>query len=187
MPSHAQAARVAEGSLDLAICWVQTDDLDEHRLDARPVGADRLYAVSVGQRTSPVEAKDTVVLLDADSASWSSWNRYGEQFAGDTGAATVPIDDGGITGPTFFEHVRRLRRPVLNSPKGQTTPVPPDLVQRKVIRPTPMWIWSLVWRHDEDSPAVHAVVDALTSDVGPLDLGDDAWLPAGDPHRRSRA
>ena len=28
MPSHTQAARVADGSLDLAICWVQTGDLE---------------------------------------------------------------------------------------------------------------------------------------------------------------
>ena len=56
--------------------------------------------------------------VDADAASWSSWNRYAEQFAADTGARVVRIDDGGVTGPTFFEHVRRLRRPVLNNPEG---------------------------------------------------------------------
>jgi DNA-binding transcriptional LysR family regulator len=27
LPSHTQAARVADGSLDLAICWIQSDDL----------------------------------------------------------------------------------------------------------------------------------------------------------------
>ena len=47
---------------------------------------ERLYALSVGTDTSPVEAKEMLVLLDADEASWSSWNRYAEQFAADTGA-----------------------------------------------------------------------------------------------------
>lgn len=48
MPSHAQAARVADGSLDLAICWVQRADLAALSLEARLLGADRLYAVSPG-------------------------------------------------------------------------------------------------------------------------------------------
>ena len=183
MPSHAQAARVAEGGLDVAICWAQTADLAAMGLDARFVGADRLYAVCTGSHTSAVAAKDTVVLVDADTASWSSWNRYGEQFAGDSGARLVSIDDGGITGPTFFEHVRRLRRPVLNSPKSQTAPVPPDLVARPVIHPAPYWTWSLVSRHDEGRPTVLAVIEALAGDVSPLRLDGDAWLPADDPHR----
>jgi DNA-binding transcriptional LysR family regulator len=75
LPSHAQAARVAEHSIDLAICWVQTTDLAAHDLDARLIGADRLYAVCVGSDTAAVEAKDTVVLLNTDTAGWSSWNR----------------------------------------------------------------------------------------------------------------
>jgi hypothetical protein len=95
----------------------------------------------------------------------------------------VVIDDGGITGPTFFEHVRRLRRPMLNSPRGQTAPVPADLVARPVIRPAPYWTWSLVSRLDEGRATVLAVIDALAGDTDPLGLDDDAWLPVDDPHR----
>ena len=50
LPSHTQASRVADRSIDLAICWVQADDLVNHDLDARLIGADRLYAVSAGSR-----------------------------------------------------------------------------------------------------------------------------------------
>ena len=183
MPSHAQAARVADGSLDLAICWVQTSDLESLGLAARLIGVDRLYAVGIGTDTSPVEAKDTVVLLDPDEATWSSWNRYGEQFAADTGAHTMRVDDGGITGPDFFEHVRRLGRPVLNNPKGQETAQPKGLVRRPVVRPTPLWTWSLVWRRDEANPSVRAVIDAFTGDAGNVTVDASDWLPAGDPHR----
>ena len=184
MPSHTQAARVSDGTLDLAICWVQTSDLESLSLDAHLIGVDRLYALCVGSDTSPVEANDTLVLLDADTASWSSWNRYGEQFARDTGARIVRIDDGGVTGPTFFEHVRRLRRPVLNNPKGQNTPEPKDLVRRSVVHPAPLWTWSLVWRRGEDSAAVRAVIDAFIRDTSDLGVDDAAdWLPAADPHR----
>jgi DNA-binding transcriptional LysR family regulator len=188
MPSHTQAARVADGSLDLAICWVQTADLESLSLDAHLIGVDRLYAVCVGSDTSPVDAKDTVVLLDADTDTWSSWNRYGEQFAADTGARTVRVDDGGVTGQEFFEHVRRVRRPVLNNPKGQDTSEPRDLVRREVVRPTPLWTWSLVWRRGEDNAAVLAVIDAFTSDTADLAVDDgSAWLPAADPHRAGTA
>jgi DNA-binding transcriptional LysR family regulator len=184
MPSHAQAARVAEGSLDLAICWVERSDLDALSLGARLVGTDRLYALSPGVESSPIQARDVTVLVDADEASWSSWNRYAEQFARDTGAHVVRVDDGGVTGSTFFDHVRRLRRPVLNNPKGQNDATPADLVRRPVVAPAPMWTWSLVWRRGEDTATVGAVIDAFTDGVDRSVLDDaGVWLPSDDPHR----
>ncbi|WP_236060156.1 LysR family transcriptional regulator [Actinacidiphila acididurans] len=183
-PSHAQAARVADGSLDLAVCWVRTVDLDRLGLSARLLGADRLYAVATGKDTGDVPARDTTVLVDDDTTSWSSWNAYAEDLARDTGARAARISDGGITGPAFFDHVRRSRRPVVNSPKGQTTQLPPDLVRRPVVAPRIHWTWSLVRRRDEDRAAVLAVVDALCDDVGDLGIRTpDDWLPADDPHR----
>ncbi|MEU5481188.1 LysR family transcriptional regulator [Streptomyces mirabilis] len=183
-PSHTQAARVAAGGLDLAVCWVRTEDLEERGLRARLIGADRLYAVAGGDDTSDVAARDTAVLLDDDTTSWSSWNVYAEELAQDTGARAVRISNGGITGPAFFDHVRRCSRPVVNSPKGQTTPLPPDLVQRPVTAPEIYWTWSLVWRENEDRPAVLAVVDALCDGVGDLGIrAPRAWLPDGDPYR----
>lgn len=184
MPSHAQAARVADGSLDLAICWVQRADTAALSLDARPVGTDELYALDVGANTSPVRARDVTVLVDADDASWSSWNRYAEQFAEATGATVVHVDDGGVTGSTFFDHVRRLRRPVLNNPKGQNDATPAGLSRRPVVAPAPLWTWSLVWRRGEQNPGVLAVVEAFTRDAPPTPLVvADAWLPQDDPHR----
>ncbi|MFJ8934980.1 LysR family transcriptional regulator [Streptomyces sp. NPDC102365] len=183
-PSHTQAARVADGSLDLAVCWVRTEDLERRGLRARLIGADRLYAVAAGDDSSDVAAQDTAVLLDDDTTSWSSWNTYAELLARDTGARAVRITDGGITGPAFFDHVRRSGLPVINSPKGQTTPLPADLVRRPVVAPEIHWTWSLVRRASEDRPAVLALVDALCDGVGDLvPHAPDAWLPEGDPHR----
>jgi DNA-binding transcriptional LysR family regulator len=184
-PSHAQAARVADGSLDLAVCWVRTQDLEEYGLSARLIGADRLYAVAAADDTSDVRAQDTAVLLDDDTTAWASWNLYAAQLARDTGARAVRICDGGITGPTFFDHVRRSRRPIINAPKGQTAPLPADLVRRPVIAPQVYWTWSLVWRRGEERAAVLAAVHALTDEV--CDLGihsPDAWLPDSDPHKQ---
>ena len=73
---------------------------------------------------------------------------------------------------------------MINSPKGQATPVPKDLVARPVVHPTPFWTWSLVSRRGEDRPTVRAVIETLTGDIGTLGLdGHDAWLPTNDPHR----
>ncbi|MGA5463383.1 LysR family transcriptional regulator [Mycobacterium sp. NPDC050041] len=181
MPSHAQAARVAERAIDLAICWVDEDDLAALGLRADIIGADRLYAVAPGPDASEVDARDTVVLLDADSASWSSWNRYAECFARDSGAKAVRIDDGGITGTAFFEHVRRLRRPVLNSPKDRTGSLPPDLVRRPVVRPQPYWPWWLVWRDDEPRAAVNAVIAALATGSPATRGAGEWWGTSGRP------
>ncbi|MCK0177458.1 MULTISPECIES: LysR family transcriptional regulator [Mycobacteriaceae] len=184
MPSHAQAARVADGNLDLAICWVERTDLDALSLEARLVGVDRLYAVGPGRDGAPVDAREVTVLLDSDQASWSSWNRFADQFARAVGARVIRVDDGGVTGSTFFDHVRRLRGPVLNNPKGQHDVTPPDLIRRPVLHPEPIWTWSLVWRLDEPNPLVHSLVDAFTGDVDRSALtAPGVWLPARDPHR----
>ncbi|BCF86035.1 LysR family transcriptional regulator [Rhodococcus qingshengii] len=187
VPSHAQAARVADGSLDLAIAWVRKTDVAQHALSARLLGADRLYAVSTGEDTTPVRARDVVVLVDDDTASWYSWNVYAEELARDTGAQILRINDGGITGPAFFDHVRAVGRPVVNSPKGQTITLPSDLTARPMIDPAAIWTWSLLCRENETRPAVLAAVDALTG--GTTDLGiheDGRWLPMDDPYRRTR-
>lgn len=189
LPSHTQAVRVAERALDLSICWVQRRDLDEYHLAARLIGADLLYAVSPGSEAAPVAAKDTVVLLDSDESSWWSWNRFAEQFASDTEARIEPSEDGGVTGAAFFDHVRRLGRPVLNNPRDHNAPLPTGLVRRPVVGPQPFWTWSLVSRRDERRPSVAAVIDALTKRVDDSGLykrllDASAWLPKDDPYLR---
>nr|WP_179953718.1 LysR family transcriptional regulator [Lentzea guizhouensis] len=188
VPSHAQAARVADGSLDLAVCWVRGADLDRLGLAADLLGADRLYAVSPGTDTSPVRARDIAVLVDDDVTSWQSWNEYAEELAGFSGARVVRINNGAVTGPAFFDHVRRCVTPVLNSPKGQTTPLPPDLVARPVVEPEVLWTWSLVRRADEVRPSVLAAAEAIAREVGDLGLHrSGVWLPADDPWRATRS
>jgi DNA-binding transcriptional LysR family regulator len=183
MPSHTQAGRVVDGSVDLAIAWILTDAIAEHKLEARYLGADRLYALSVGPNDSPVQAKDLAVLVDADTATWSSWNAYAEEFAHATGARLEYTTDGGITGQALFDHVRRLGRPVLNSPKRFAIQTPPDIVQRPVVAPTPYWTWSLISRRDEPRAAIQAAVKALTHNVAALHLDPaTTWLPANDPY-----
>ncbi|MFF0338299.1 LysR family transcriptional regulator [Kribbella sp. NPDC004875] len=181
MPSHTQAGRVADGSIDLAICWVRATDLAEQELTGQLLGVDRLFAV--GRDESPVRAADAGVLVDADTAAWASWNIYAVEFARATGASVVRIDDHGITGPAFYDHVRRLGRPVISSPKRDATPLPRGLVRRPVVDPVPVWTWALVSRRSETRPAVLAAVEALTQDVA-IDFDPAVgWLPSDDPFR----
>lgn len=183
LPSHHQVARVAAGALDLAICWAQTIDLAAHCLDACVVGTQQLYAVSVGTDTSPVDACDTIVLVDADSEIWSSWNRYAKQFAAATGARIVQTNNGGIAGPSFFDHVRRLGQAVMTAPLLQTSAIPRDLRQRP-IQPIPLWTWSLIWRSNDTRQIVRAVVDALVARMTRLDFdAATMWIPANDIQR----
>jgi DNA-binding transcriptional LysR family regulator len=157
LPSHTQAARVAEGGLDLAIAWMEAD-IERLNLAAHLLWYERLEAVMPrahrATREPIVPAADLTVLVDIDEASWSSWNRYACAFADATQASVIKIDDGGIAGPAFFDHVARLRRPVLDSPKRHAAPMPPTLSRRPIRSPVPVWAWALFHRRDDARPAV---------------------------------
>jgi DNA-binding transcriptional LysR family regulator len=188
LPSHTQADRVAEGTLDVAVTWVTAGHARRHGLTAHLLRAESLHAVGPGMAsTEPIAAQQLTVLVDADESAWSSWNRFALAFAGATGARVVRIDDGGIAGDAFYAHVRRIGAPVLASPKRHTAVAPPSLGQRPVAAPVPVWTWSLVHRDDDDRVSVRGVVDALLAAARSRDwLTPPAqrwWVPDDDPHR----
>jgi DNA-binding transcriptional LysR family regulator len=188
LPSHTQAARVAEGSLDLAIAWVDEADIEQLNLAAHILCYERLDAVLPGAhraaRHQSVPAAEITVLVDIDEASWSSWNRYASAFAEANQVSVTKIDDGGITGPAFFDHVVRLRRPVLHSPKRHAAPMPPTLTRRPVRTPAPVWSWALLHRADDTRPMVARAASTLieyASALGWRTLPSERyWPPAGE-------
>jgi DNA-binding transcriptional LysR family regulator len=186
LPSHAQADRVAEGSLDLALAWVDNSGAETRGLRAHLIRAEPLHAVGPGA-AEPVPAAGVTVLVDSGNPTWSSWNRFANEFAADAGARVVKIDDGGITGDAFYTHVRRLRVPVLESPKRHTSATPPSLGQCRVTDPVPVWTWSLLHRADDDRPAVGHVVESVVafaeSKTWRTAPACRWWVPADDPHR----
>jgi DNA-binding transcriptional LysR family regulator len=188
LPSHAQADRVAEGTLDVALTWVTAGQARERGLAAHLLRAEPLRAVVPGLASAePIAAERLTVLVDADESAWSSWNRFAEEFAAATGARVVRIDDGGIAGDAFFVHVRRIGSAVLASPKRHTAVSPPSLGQRPVADPVPVWTWSLVHREDDDRVSVRGVVESLLAAARNHDwLTPPAgrwWVPDDDPHR----
>ncbi|OBA61157.1 LysR family transcriptional regulator [Mycobacterium sp. 1100029.7] len=188
LPSHVQADRVADGTLDVALAWITQEQATNRRLAAHLLRAEPLHAVAPGGKSSEyVEAQRVCVLVDADKSAWWSWNRFAEAFAADTGARVVQVGDGGITGDAFYAHVRKLRVAVLASPKRHTAVAPPRLVQRAVAKPTPLWTWSLLHRQDEARAAVRSVVDSLLAVARDRDWATPPdqpwWVPADDPHR----
>jgi DNA-binding transcriptional LysR family regulator len=189
LPSHAQAARVSDGSLDLAMAWVTAAGAADRKLAAHLLCAEQLDAVVPGTTTSePLPASELTVLVDADEAAWSSWNLFAEEFAATAGARVIRVTDGGVAGPAFYAHVSRIGRPVLTNPKRLAGSAPPGFGRRPVAGPVPLWTWSLLHRADDDRPAVHAAVEALLA-VGrghgwTSPPARAWWVPAGDPYRK---
>src|SRR4029077_9350703 len=95
-----------------------------------------------------------------EASRWS-WNRYASAFAKANRASVTKIHDGGITGPAFFDHVARLRCPVLESPKRPAAPIPPTLTRRPVRSPIPVWAWSLLHRADDTRPMITRATQIL--------------------------
>jgi DNA-binding transcriptional LysR family regulator len=182
LPSHTQAGRVAEGSLDLGIAWVEEADIARLNLSAHLLWYERLEAVMPrgheSARLESVPGAEITVLIDVDEASWRSWNRYATAFAAANQASVTKINDGGITGPAFFDHVARLGRPVLQSPKRHAAPMPPTLTRRPIAPPVPLWGWALLHRADDTQPAVARATRILT------DLASTCgWrTPPAEPH-----
>ncbi len=182
LPSHTQAGRVAYGSLDLGIAWVEEADISRLNLSAPLLSYESLQAVMPraheATRHESVPAAEITVLIDVDEASWSSWNRYASAFAAANQASVTKINDGGIAGPAFFDHVARLGRPVLESPKRHAGPMPPTLTRRPVRPPVPLWGWALLHRADDARPVVARATQILT------DLASTrGWrTPPAEPH-----
>jgi hypothetical protein len=188
LPSHVQADRVAEGTLDVALAWVTADHVKQRALTAHLLRAEPLQAVLPGLSSlEPIAAQRVKVLVDADESAWSSWNRFAEEFAAHTGARIVRIDDGGVTGDALYAHVRKIGAAVLASPKRHTAVIPPTLGQRPVAEPVPLWTWSLLHRQDDDRVSVRGVVDSLLavarSQGWLTPPADRWWTPSHDPHR----
>jgi hypothetical protein len=136
-----------------------------------------------------VKASALRVLVDADLTSWDAWNQYATEFANDVGAKILHIDDGGITGRAFHDRARKLRAPMLMSPKRHPDPLPAGLRTHLVVDPTPLWCWSLVTRADDERPAVLALRETATALARAAGLHElppgVTWLPAQDPHREA--
>jgi DNA-binding transcriptional LysR family regulator len=188
LPSHAQADRVSDGSLDLAMAWVTTRGVADRGLVAHLLHAEPLHAVFPGTTTSnPLPAGDLTVLVDSDESSWSSWNLYAEEFAAATGARVARISDSGIAGQAFYAHVGSINGPVLASPKRHAGTAPPGFGRRPVVDPTPLWTWSLLHREDDQRPEVRQAVESVVAFgrsrrwTSPPD--GEWWVPELDPHR----
>ena len=187
LPSHAQADRVADGSLDIAVAWVTARDAESRGLTAHLLRAERLDAMFAGTSSgASVRASEVSVLIDSDESAWSSWNRFGAEFVAHAGARPVNIDDGGIAGEAFYAHVRRIKQPVLASPKRHTAVTPPSLGRRPIIDPAPVWTWSLLYRADDDRPSVRQAVEALLALAHSRNWtrppAESWWIPSDDPH-----
>ena len=184
-PSHTQAERVADGSLDLAVCWVPRDGPRGTRPAGRaprrrppPCGLGRGHrrrSGGPGRGRIARRRHRLVVVVEPLRRAVRARHRR----------THPPHHRRRHHGPGVLRPRRRSGRPVLRSPKDIIAPIPPDLHERPVVAPEVYWTWSLVWRSDETRAAVHAVVEALSTDLGDLDLHRPdvgcRWRPAPSP------
>ena len=155
MPSHVQIARVLDGGLDAAVAWAGSRD---ERLDFQLLWPEPLLAVTpVARSDETVPARKLHVLVDADLTSWQAWNDFATEFAEDSGARLVHIDDGGIAGPAFHDRALSINAPVLMSPKRYFDRLPAGLRTRPVVDPCPLWCWSLVTRANDERDSIAAL------------------------------
>ena len=105
LPSHTQALRVAEGSLDLAIAWIEDTDVERLNLVADLLWYEHLEAVmpraDQATRDESVLASEITVLVDVDEASWWSWNRYASDFARRTTCQSATSTMAALPGLPF--------------------------------------------------------------------------------------
>ena len=140
MPSHAQAARVAEGSLDLAICWVQRErSRFERGLDGAPRRRRPAPCGERGIRRIARRGEGDGGSVDADHpTSWESSNRTGVQFAEDTGAHVVSHRRRRHHRSRVLRARAQAAPPQsVNSPKGQVRRSLPQGLDRTSDRATP--------------------------------------------------
>ena len=151
LPSHTQAARVAEGSLDLAIAWIEKPEVERQNLASELLKYERLQAVMPGAHPSTrhdaVPASEITVLVDIDEASWDSWNRYALAFAKASGASTS-ISRTVVYRTRLLRARRTARATGAAVPKRHAAPMPPTLTRRRVKSPAPLWAWHLLRRSD---------------------------------------
>jgi hypothetical protein len=109
---------------------------------------------------------------------------HASTFATANQSSVTNTHDGGITGPAFFDHVARLGRPVLDSPKRHATSMPPTLTRRPVRSPVPLWTWALLHRADDTRAVVARATRTLIDHASALGWrtppSEPYWPPAGD-------
>lgn len=163
LPSHSQLDRVRDGTLDLAIAWANPRRRGTAAgLHLASLWDEPLAAIApLHDFAGSLNAGEIAVLVDADQTSWGSWNDYALAFAKHTGASVLQIDDGGIAGAAFYDHITRLDRPILASPKRHVAPRPPHLATAPVTDPIPLWPWVLARRATESRPEVLSAAHSL--------------------------
>ena len=91
LPSHAQADRVAEGTLDVALAWITAAHAEERGLTAHLLRPEPLHAVLPGVSSAePVAAQRVKVLVDADESA----GRHGIGSPKSSPPTPVPASSG---------------------------------------------------------------------------------------------
>ena len=127
--------------------------------------------------------------LDVNPASPDAheWIDLMEQFVSMADARTVPPHLPAVGLEDQALHLMQQGLPIITTTDHVAVP---GGVIRRIVDPVPIYVWSMLWRSDDRSPAIAALAEAAAL-VGRerdwLVLPDDAWLPEPEATRGSGA
>jgi DNA-binding transcriptional LysR family regulator len=92
-----------------------------------------------------------------------------------------------VSGPDeLTRHLYDRDAPVITM---TTQPAVPGAVLKRLVRPSALFPWAMIWRSDVDHPGLrilNAVLDDIIDRENWLSLPDDAWLPEPEATRMTR-
>ncbi|MFG3257773.1 LysR family transcriptional regulator [Streptomyces sp. NPDC048172] len=190
--------------LALALPAVESRELDAAFGRARDIG--RPWPPELAHRPVRLEPIHAAVFTDHDFAGRSmlriaeireagiampdpggseEWRGYLTRLAEEL-RVPVRFTEPAVGARGYGERIRQERHAIGVSEAGTDLPFDPDLRLVPLVDPTPLHLWSVVWRRDNTSPQLRALLKALPFPVPPDPADADVWLPGPDRKSLSR-
>ncbi|MFB4314420.1 LysR family transcriptional regulator [Actinomadura sp. 21ATH] len=174
---------VRNGELDAAFGRARDVGAWPEELARRPVHVVSVDAFVVnghplaGRASVSVEELRGFGVAMPDTGGSPEWRAWLERFRDELG---VPVR---FTAPAlgvrdYGRLMREEKRAVVLSESGTDLPNDPEMRQIRIVEPTPLHVWSIVWRRDDRDPRLQRLLRALPRAERPGSAR--VWLPAED-------
>ncbi|GAA2087724.1 LysR family transcriptional regulator [Streptomyces albiaxialis] len=114
-----------------------------------------------------------------DPGGSEEWRGYLTRLS-DELRVPVRFTEQAVGGRDYGERIRREPHAIGVSEAGTDFPFDDEFRLIPLADPTPLHLWSVVWRRDNPSPQLRALLEALPFPVPPDPADADVWLPGPD-------